>query len=649
MALVLGSCGELEGWPAAGRDGSRNAVTSEKNPPMAWSMAKGKERNIAWSAQLGNYTLASPVVEGGLVWVSTDGIASAGLAGKKEDVGSLLCFREEDGALLWRRDTPSRKELPVEARGLFPTLRGSPLALGDRLFILDNRWEVVSLDIGPLKRGTGEPREIWKTDLIATAHVQPEIPGMGFSQGCSIGPPHAGMLYVSTGNGPSWSSGKVERPDAPALVCLSAETGALLAEEASGISRRSVIGNRSSPVTTESDGPDGHRRTLVLFGGGDGMLYAFDAEPAPGPDHGRKVLRERWRADCNRANSEKSHRGAGIVASPVVAEGRAYALLGQDSWDNGAEGALTCVDVASGRKLWSTEEIGLSVSPPVIKDRLVYVLDGQGFVRCLEAATGKLVWTFDTLSSIATPPLIADGFLYVATTDPEMLIFDVRFGSAGGERGTRKPIAIRPLPSCLYAGPVFVGGRLFLALEKSLFAIHETTQGNVGERHVTLTRGAAPDALFIPTSRDLIPRIMELAAVQSTDVFYDLGSGDGRLLISAAKNQGCRAVGFEVNRELVDQSREAIRKAGVQSKAAVMNEDLLKANLEEATVIFLYIGERLNGQLLPKLRALPNGVRIVSHDFHLPGIIAEHVQRIDSSEDGRDHALYLYRTPLRLK
>ena len=132
----------------------------------------------------------------------------------------------------------------------------------------------------------------------------------------------------------------------------------------------------------------------------------------------------------------------------------------------------------------------------------------------------------------------------------------------------------------------------------------------------TLT--AKGDVPFVETPRAIVKKMLELADVTEEDVVYDLGSGDGRIVIQAAKEYGARGVGIEIKPHLVKKARKKARKAGVADRVAFRQGDLFKADISEATVVSLYLLPSVNKKLRPKLfRELEPGTRIVSHDFDM--------------------------------
>jgi SAM-dependent methyltransferase len=117
--------------------------------------------------------------------------------------------------------------------------------------------------------------------------------------------------------------------------------------------------------------------------------------------------------------------------------------------------------------------------------------------------------------------------------------------------------------------------------------------------------------------------MLELAKVTSSDVVYDLGCGDGRIVVTAAKKIGARAIGFDLDPERVSEGRENVKRAGVESLASIRRADVFSVDLQPATVVMLYLLPELNVRLIPQLEKLRTGARIVSHDFDMKGVIPD--------------------------
>jgi predicted RNA methylase len=127
-----------------------------------------------------------------------------------------------------------------------------------------------------------------------------------------------------------------------------------------------------------------------------------------------------------------------------------------------------------------------------------------------------------------------------------------------------------------------------------------------------------PDVIYVPTPQEVVDAMLKLANVTSKDVVYDLGCGDGRIPVTAAKNFGARGVGIDIDPQRIKEANENVKTSGVGDKVKIVNADLFETNLSEATVVTLYLLPSLNIKLMPKLqKELRNGTRIVSHSFDM--------------------------------
>ena len=626
VILMSASCVSTQDWPMFGRDSTRNAVSPEKDPPTDWSIKAGDERNIAWMAKVGRMSFGCPVVSDGLVWIGTNNEVPRDPAAKG-DGSVLMCFRAQDGKFLWQHVTPRNPEYDRHGEwGSYP-LRSTPLVQGDRLWFMNNRWEVICLDIGPLKRDGNAAVELWRTDLIAKAGIWPQVLGMGYGPTISM-VILDGRLYLPTTTGIEWRGQRMSRPEAPALICLDARTGSVLGRERSGIAARTPLANWSSPSLARVQD-----RTLLLFGGGDGFLYAFDPVPSESG-----TLREIWKVDCRPPGQEP----LGIVASPVVHQGRVYVTVGLDS-DSTGDGRLSCVDAATGRLLWNFKELGTSMSNVVVMDGLVVAIAQLGIIYGLESSTGRKMWEYDCLSVTTTSPTLVDGRVYLTNGDDEVLTLDLRVP------GQKPRVQKREMAGCSLATPSFSSGTLYVAGGCHLYAIRQGQAGAPLPSDPAAKRGRSPGALYLPTPPDIVDSMLNLAKAKETDLVYDLGSGDGRIVLSAARRYKCRAVGVEIDPTLVEESRKLIKEGKCEERVRIVHEDLLKADFSDATVVTLYVGDQLNRLLMPKLEALKPGTRIVTHRFPLPGVKPVEVVKRNSREDGLEHELFLYTVPAEKK
>jgi SAM-dependent methyltransferase len=127
-----------------------------------------------------------------------------------------------------------------------------------------------------------------------------------------------------------------------------------------------------------------------------------------------------------------------------------------------------------------------------------------------------------------------------------------------------------------------------------------------------------PDVIYVPTPQPVVDAMLELASVKASDVVYDLGSGDGRIVITAAKTFGARGVGIEIDPALVAKATENAQAAGVADRVRFITQNIFDTDVTEATVVTLYLLQSLNERLRPKLvRELKPGSRVVSHVFNM--------------------------------
>jgi len=127
-----------------------------------------------------------------------------------------------------------------------------------------------------------------------------------------------------------------------------------------------------------------------------------------------------------------------------------------------------------------------------------------------------------------------------------------------------------------------------------------------------------PDVIYVPTPQEVVDEMLKVAKVGKGDVLYDLGSGDGRIPVTAAKRFGIRAVGIDIDPDRIQEARENARKSGVEKLVTFRNEDLFETDFREATVVTLYLLPDLNVKLRPRLlKDLRPGTRIVSHQFDM--------------------------------
>ncbi len=156
-----------------------------------------------------------------------------------------------------------------------------------------------------------------------------------------------------------------------------------------------------------------------------------------------------------------------------------------------------------------------------------------------------------------------------------------------------------------------------------------------------------PDVIYVPTPQEVVDKMLELAEVKKNDIVYDLGCGDGRIVVTAAQKYGCKCVGYDINPKRIKESLENVEKNNVGDLVRIEQEDIFTLDLSEANVITLYLLPSLNVKLIPQLEKLKPGSRIVSHDFDMRGVTPDQVVKINSDNEYSDHTIYLWTTPLK--
>jgi SAM-dependent methyltransferase len=150
-------------------------------------------------------------------------------------------------------------------------------------------------------------------------------------------------------------------------------------------------------------------------------------------------------------------------------------------------------------------------------------------------------------------------------------------------------------------------------------------------------------APFVATPQEVVDQMLQMAEVEKKDVVYDLGSGDGRIVITAAKRYGARGIGFEIDPKLVRLSRENARRAGVEQLVEFREEDVMTVDLSPATVVTLYLFPEANLKLRPRIQTqLRPGSRVVSHDFSMGDWRPDAIHQMQD-EKGSVRTLYFWR------
>src|SRR4051794_4504768 len=157
-----------------------------------------------------------------------------------------------------------------------------------------------------------------------------------------------------------------------------------------------------------------------------------------------------------------------------------------------------------------------------------------------------------------------------------------------------------------------------------------------------------PDVVFVPTPQEVVEKMLELAKVTKKDVMYDLGCGDGRIVCTAAKKYGCKATGIDIDPDRIKDSMATKKKlsADAQKLVTIKRADIFKQDLSDATVVTLYLLPDLNVKLVPQLKKMKPGARIVSHAFDMRGYKPDQ-KVVVKTKDDREYDVYLWTIPLK--
>ena len=488
-------------WPHWGRDASRNMYSPAKNLPASLEVGefkKGTEdvdmattANLRWVAKLGSSSYGNPTVSNGRVFVGTNNETPRDEK-IKGDHSMLYCFDETTGGFLWQLAVPKLGAGKV-SDWEFLGICSSPAVDGERVYLVTSRCEVMCLDVngqangnqgfqdeGKYMAGPGSPAlDVGPTDadILWVYDMREELGVFPHNVASSSVLVHGDKVFATTSNGQDWSHLNIPSPRSPALVCLDKLTGEYRGEELSGISERLMHCNWSSPAVGSVNGAD-----AVIFGAGDGWLYAFDPSPkALEDDPEIRQLPERWRYNVvpERYFEHKYPAADGpseVIATPVIYKGRAYVAIGQDPEHGEGVGNLACLEldqkgeVARDKAVWTFDKINRTISTVSIDPEtgLLFVADYSGYVYCLDADTGQLHWTYDTKAHIWGSTLVGDGKVYIGDEDGDLVILPAQ---KDFDPAQDKPLFETMFPGPIYSSPIEANGVIYLATMTHLYAI----------------------------------------------------------------------------------------------------------------------------------------------------------------------------------
>lgn len=472
-----------------------------------------------------------------------------------------------------------------------------PVIDGERLYTLSASAELFCLDVDA-------GHITWKKDY------RKEFQGISGSFGWNDYPLVDGDRLICTPGGKE-----------AGLVALNKRTGEVIWKAVvPGGDRRAY-----SPVVVAEGG--GVRQYVQLLSGG---LVAISAKD------GRFL----WRYD-------RVSNGTANVAAPIVHGEQIFVTSGY-----GTGSAL--LKLSASDKGIKAEEVYFTKNMQNLNGGIVLVGEHiygsfsgfSGQLMSLELKTGNVAWK----SKIICGGLVAaEGHLYCRDPNGRIMLVEAT-PKEYREKGHFQQPDRSSLPA--WSFPVLAGGRLYLR-DQSVLLCYDLRADRPPPQLEQLgppkeDQGARlPDAVFIPSPQDVVEKMLELAGAKKDELVVDLGCGDGKIVVTAAKRHGSRGIGYDIDKECVKLALDNVKTNGVEHLVRIENEDMFKVDLSKADVVCLYLLPTLNVKLIPQLEKLKPGARIVSHAFDMKGVKPDKVIRFVSKKDNIERPIYMWTTPLK--
>jgi outer membrane protein assembly factor BamB len=466
---------------------AHGADSGESALPDAFASA-----DLLWEVRLGTHQYTIPRIDRGRVLIGINDLALEHPSAKQTGGGILMALDAGSGEMIWQMPIPRNMkgtQAPFHFNHWKCGVCSRPAIDDDRLYIVSPRGEVLCLDRNGQADGNNGPFVseteymvlndpaykltaadgdiIWRFDMIEDLNVCPH-------DVCGSSPiVHGDYVYAGTSNGQDDKHARIVNPKAPTLIALDKRTGRLAGVDGELIGERMFHGNWSSPVATEFGG-----RTMILFGGGDGVLYAFEPVGASKAGDKPKVLKRIWKHDCNPSDyrerdgtkvpyanwRSKSPIGPSeVISTPVVHKGRIYVAIGQSPIHGPGQGMLSCLDAATGKEIWTGKEVDRSIVDVAIHEGLAYISDFSGRLHCFDAETGRHYWQHELEGGVwCASPVVANGKVYVSTEKSILWVL---------KADREKEVISRSRLRSMGITPVVQDGVFYLPTQKRLFAL----------------------------------------------------------------------------------------------------------------------------------------------------------------------------------
>lgn len=472
--------------PQWGELHTRNMISPATGLPNSFNPETGE--NIKWTASLGSHGYSTPVISGGKVLIGANNAGERDPR-HKGDRGVLLCLNESDGSLCWQLVVP-RIEGDMHNDWPMISICSEPTVEGNCVYVLTNRSEVLCLDLNGQADGNdgtfkgegwymtppGElPYDVTKTDadILWCFDLRLEL---------GIGPhdsPHASILmdgkylYLNTCNGVDYRHLETTGLEAPSLIVLDKTTGRLVARDDEHFGPKTFHSSWSSPALAEING-----QKQIIFGGPDGILYAFESLPQNITFDKVQTLKKVWQFDCDptapKTNIHDYLRNREVSPSnfmgmPVVYKNRIYVTVGGDIWWGKREAWLKCIDatqkgdITKTGEIWSQALERHSTATPAISNGLVYVTDCGKNLHCFDAENGNPYWKHKMKMDSWSSVLVADKKVYTASRGGDFWILK--------EGKEVHVLHSAKLDSPINSTPVAANGVIYISTMTQLYAI----------------------------------------------------------------------------------------------------------------------------------------------------------------------------------
>ena len=449
-----------------------------------------------WELKLGSHQYSIPTIDRGRIYVAANDAGFERPGFKPTGGGVVWCVDQATGKPIWRLPSPrylAGVKPPYHFDQWNCGICSGPVVAGDRVFVVGSRGEILCLDREGQANGNQgpfldelnymgithtpdarlEPTDgdiLWRYNLITELGViLHDVCGSTLLL-------DGDFIYACTSNGIDDRHDKVPRPDAPSLIVLDQRTGRLVAQDDAKIGQRMLHCNWSSPLAGRVDG-----QTRIFFGGADGILYAFEPPSSSPPGAGVQKLKQVWSYDCNPPDfrmregqpvpysTHSQNRPDGpseIISTPVFHQGRLYVAIGQSPIHGVGRGCLSCVDAASGKKVWASELVDRTLATAAIAEGLLYLPDYTGRLHCFDADTGQRLWVHPLgAKTWCASAFVADGKVYLGNEANTLWVL-----KAGKELQVLSKTRLQSMPIT----PTAADGALYLPTQRSLLALRGT-------------------------------------------------------------------------------------------------------------------------------------------------------------------------------